>query len=65
MFLRETKIAWHALDSLIRTDFLKKITLVDVHYNYRNLGLGLWEEVEKIFSSVPHPSRILPYLRPF
>ena len=65
MFVKETSIGWYALNMIIRTDFVKKIQLTDVIYNYRNLGLGLGTEIEKIFSSVELPSRIMPYTRPF
>ena len=40
MFKRETTISWYALSLSIRVDFLKKIIVREVKYNYSNLGLG-------------------------
>ena len=44
MIKSETQIGWYAVNTSQRTDFVRKIKTTDVFYNYRNLGLGLWEE---------------------
>ena len=41
MIKKQSTIGWYALNSIVRTDFVKKIKNTDLQYNYRNLGLGL------------------------
>ena len=65
MIQSETSIGWYAVNTSIRSDFVRKIKITDVLYNYRNLGLGLWAQEEQIFAGIDLPTRILPYTRPF
>ena len=65
MIQQQTSIGWYAVNSILRTDFVKKIKNTDLHYNHRNLGLGLMKKSEKIVNTEDKPWRIIPYLRPF
>ena len=58
MFRKESSVTWYPMNVATRTENVKKVQITDVHYNYRNLGLGLWKEEKRIFSSADMPLRI-------
>ena len=65
MHSKETKIAWFAVSTSIRSDYLKKIMFEDVYYQENNFGLGVSQQTLKIHNSEEKLPRILPYKRPF
>ena len=62
MIIRSTKSTWYPLSKVARSDYLKKIKLQELNYNYRNIGLGLNSENERILDSKGMYIRQLPYL---
>ena len=62
MIIRSTKSEWYPLSTITRTDHLKKIQLQELNYNYRNVGLGLNSETDRILDSKDMYIRQLPYL---
>lgn len=62
MIIRSTKSRWYPLSTITRADYLKKIQLQELNYNYRNVGLGLNSETDRILDSKDVYIRQLPYL---
>ena len=59
MFRMESSATWYPIHSGTRTEHMKKVKISDVYYSYRNIGLGLWKEEKRIFSSADMPLRII------
>ena len=64
MMMRETAIQWFAINTVIRTEFVKNIEFTNVGYMAHNWGFGS-EVLEMIVKTVSQMSRILPYARKF
>ena len=65
MFLRQTSISWHALSTVVRTDFLKLIKFSEVFYHERNYGISSEETSQLNVETSQGNLRILPYIRRF
>ena len=65
MYSKETKIAWYAISTAVRSDFVKKLVFHDIHYSEHTFGLELGQKKIKIHNSVESLPRILPYKRMF
>ena len=65
MYTKETKIAWYAISTDVRTDNVKKLIFEDIFYSESTFGLGLTQKTLKIHNSKESLPRILPYKRQF
>ena len=59
MFERESSLTWYPINADTRVEHVKKIRITDVNYSDSNLGLGLWKDKTRIFSTSDMPLRIV------
>ena len=63
MHQKETKIAWYAVSTVVRSDFPKKLVFEDISYSEHTFSLELGQKKIKVNNSVESMPRILPYKR--